>query len=136
MSDEVDRYTHGSIHWTELNSKDVAGAKAFYEAVFGWRWTTMPMPNDEGDYHVAMIGDHAVCGAFEMSGPAFAEIPEHWLTYFTVDDADASCAKIAEAGGAVMRPPFDVPGVGRIAIVRAPTGAVSGVMTPTPPAQS
>jgi hypothetical protein len=39
-------------------------------------------------------------------------------------------AALKEAGGSVMRDPFDVPEVGRIAIVADPGGAAQGWMTP------
>jgi hypothetical protein len=50
-----------------------------------------------------------------------------------VDDVDASCAKVQELGGRVLKPAFEVPGVGRIAIVRDPTGAALGIITPAAP---
>ncbi len=55
-------------------------------------------------------------------------MPEHWFTYIAVDDVDSRVAKVEAAGGMVIRPPFDVPGVGRIAIVKDKGGAVCGWM--------
>ena len=43
---------------------------------------------------------------------------------------DARLKAAIAAGGSAMREPFEVPGVGRIAIVKDPSGAVSGWMTP------
>ena len=34
------------------------------------------------------------------------------------------------AGGEIRRPPFDIPGIGRIAMIADPTGAALGLMTP------
>ena len=39
-------------------------------------------------------------------------------------------AQAVQQGGKIIRPPFDVEGVGRIAIVADPTGAMMGWMTP------
>jgi len=51
-----------------------------------------------------------------------------------VDDVDASVAKAKKAGGKLMRPIFDVPDVGRIAILMQPDGAGIAWMTPKPKA--
>ena len=52
------------------------------------------------------------------------------MTYLAVDDVDAETNKVTGMGGTVIREPFDVPGVGRIAIVMDPGKAVVGIMTP------
>lgn len=119
---------HGTFHWNELNTREPAKARDFYAQMLGW--TFDEMPDGDGIYLVAKVGDRMVGGIFEMKGKMFDGIPSHWLPYLAVDDVDASTARIADAGGEVIRPPWDVPGVGRVAIVRDPTGAVSGWMTP------
>ncbi|MCY4180590.1 MAG: VOC family protein [Litoreibacter sp.] len=121
---------HGTVHWTELNTHDVEKAKAYYETVCGWSFDSMPMP--EGMYHVGKIGDQMVAGIFDISSmPEMAELPSHWLTYLAVDDVDAAVAQTKAAGGQVYREPWEVEGVGRIAIVADPTGAGFGLMTPS-----
>lgn len=121
-------WSHGEFYWNELMTHDVARAKRFYPGLAGWRFDSMPMPN--GTYWVAMNGNEAVGGIFEMNGPDFAGAPEQWLPYVAVDDVD-SCVRSAEKSGAqVCRAPFDVPQVGRIAILRAPGGAMVGWITP------
>lgn len=122
---------HGDIHWSELNTTDVAAAKTFYEKSVGWTFIVMPVPG-EGDYHVAMKGETPVAGIFEMTGPEFAGVPPHWMTYIAVDDIDACCERVTAAGGTIIRPPFDVENVGRIAILKDNTGAAVGMMTPAP----
>jgi predicted enzyme related to lactoylglutathione lyase len=57
-------------------------------------------------------------------------MPEQWVPYLAVDRIDARYETALAAGATPMRPPFDVPGVGRIAILREPGGAVVGWMTP------
>lgn len=118
---------HGDIHWNELITNDAEAAKKFYADVMGWSYDSMPMP--DGTYHVCKRGDDMVGGLFEASAEMGGDDP-HWQTYFAVDDVDASIEKIRAAGGSVVRDPFDVPGVGRIAMVADPTGAVSGIMKP------
>jgi predicted enzyme related to lactoylglutathione lyase len=47
-----------------------------------------------------------------------------------VDDVDKRCAKAKEAGATILREPFDVEQVGRIAILKQPGGGVVGWITP------
>jgi predicted enzyme related to lactoylglutathione lyase len=54
------------------------------------------------------------------------------MSYLAVDDVDARVAKATAAGAKLMRPIFDVPNVGRIAILTEPGGAGVGWMTPVP----
>ncbi|WP_425106965.1 VOC family protein [Ancylobacter sp.] len=120
---------HGIFIWNELNSRDVPAAKAFYAATMGW--TFEPMPIEGGpDYWIIRQGEARIGGIFPLEGPEFDGIPEHWLPYIAVDDVDARCERALAAGGRVLRPPFDVAGVGRIAIVCDSQGAVAGWMTP------
>jgi predicted enzyme related to lactoylglutathione lyase len=49
--------------------------------------------------------------------------PTHWSTYIAVDNADETVAKITENGGSIRVPPFDAPGVGRMAMATDPSGA-------------
>jgi uncharacterized protein len=55
-------------------------------------------------------------------------VPPHWNIYFNVEDVDASVAKAEELGGKTVAPAFDVPGVGRMAMVSDPQGASFWVM--------
>lgn len=120
---------HGMVWWTELMTRDVAGARAYYEKVCGWTFETMPM--EEGDYHVANRGGVPTAGVMDMTGmPGLDDVPPHWFSYFAVDDVDAAVAETTALGGEIRRPPFDVPGIGRIAIVADSTGAAMGLMTP------
>ena len=119
---------HGSFHWNELMTRDVDAAKAFYGATLGWSYDAMAM--EDGTYWIALSAGAPVGGIMDMAGVSPPEVPPHWFAYVAVDDVDARVAKIADAGGEVLREPFDVPGVGRIAIVQDPTGAMLGWMTP------
>jgi predicted enzyme related to lactoylglutathione lyase len=121
---------HGTIAWSELNTFEPAKARAFYEAVLGWEFDEMPMPG--GVYMVARVGDEMVAGIFDMKLAGLPEkTPSHWLTYIAVDDVDARAKAVEAHGGQVMRAPWDVPGVGRIAIIRDGAGAGVGLMTPS-----
>ena len=125
------QWKHGDIHWTELMTSDAEGAKAFFKTVVGWTYVENPM-GPEMPYTVVMQGETPVCGIFQMTEEQEGE-PSSWVSYVAVDDVDATVAKVAEAGGGVLREPFDVPNVGRIAMIADPMGAVIGIMTPSQP---
>ena len=121
---------HGHFHWNELVTRDVEKAKKFYAGTVGWTFDAMPMP--DGTYWVAKMGDAFVGGLFPIAGPQWEGVPEHWMSYLAVDDVDARVEKAQSAVAKLMRPAFDIPGVGRIAILTEPGGAGVGWITPVP----
>ena len=132
MADDGDfqQTQHGHFHWNELMTRDVEGTMAFYTNALGWAWESMPMP--DGMYHCALVDGVMVGGLFDITGrPEFENVPASWMAYIAVDDVDARVAKAKEAGATIMGEPFDVPGVGRIAMVMQPDGAMIGWMTPS-----
>ena len=52
--------------------------------------------------------------------------------YVTVDDIDATVAKVKELGGNVIVPPTDIPKVGRFSVFADPQGAVISAITYVP----
>lgn len=69
-------------------------------------------------------------GIFPTNRPDFEGVPEGWMSYLAVDDVDARVKTAVAAGAQLMRPIFDVPNVGRIAILTEPGGAGIGWITP------
>ncbi len=121
---------HGHFHWNELMTWNREAAKSFYAETLGWSYEAFPMA-EGGDYAVCMMGGQPVGGMMEMKeGMGFEGIPDHWFAYITVDDIDTRLKKVQAAGGEVMRPAFDVPDVGRIAILKDKAGAAIGWITP------
>jgi predicted enzyme related to lactoylglutathione lyase len=120
--------SHGSFCWNELLTHDPARARKFYADTIGWSFDAMPM-QDGGTYWVAKSGDKMVGGIFELKGECEGAA-EGWMPYLAVDDVDKRVEKALAAGAALMRPLFDIPGIGRIAILREPGGAGIGWMTP------
>jgi uncharacterized protein len=121
---------HGTFYWNELMTRDVEGAKKFYAQTIGWSFDGMPTP-DGSTYWLAKINDEPVAGIFDISGAEYKQVPESWMAYLAVDDVDARVQKAVKAGAKLMKPAFDVPGVGRIAILMEPGGAGIGWMTPS-----
>jgi predicted enzyme related to lactoylglutathione lyase len=126
---------HGRFIWYELITPDMAGAKRFYGDLIGWTAADMPMPDGGGEpYSVLSAGANGVAGMMNLGAEMKAQgMPPNWTGYVCVDDCDAAAAKVTRLGGSVRRPPLDIPGIGRFAIVADPAGAVFAIMTPLPP---
>ena len=111
----------GGFVWYELITSDVDAARDFYAKVVGWTIEEAGMPGPK--YWLAKVGDRAVAGlmAFPPDEPT---PPVGWIGYLASDDVDAGAVRVTGAGGTIHRPPTDIPGVGRFAVVADPQGAV------------
>jgi uncharacterized protein len=105
----------GALCWNELQVRDSDAAKTFYPALFSWRVKESP------DYTEWHIGDQTVGGMIPSQAPG--EVPSYWLPYFAVEDCDRAAESAQSLGAQVFAPPFDVPHVGRMAVLADPQGA-------------
>jgi uncharacterized protein len=134
-------------NFSEINTRDIDAAKAYYGQLFGWNASEFEM---EG-MHFGMFGqpgygeflaqrdpelrerlsedgapegfEDAVTWLVPMSSEQFPpEVPPHWSVTFAIDDADAIAERAAELGGEVMVPPF-VAGPTRTVVLKDPQGA-------------
>lgn len=111
----------GEVCWRELRTKDLPAAREFYSKMFGWgleqsKVTDMP-------YQEIVLNGNSQGGMMSMDGDEWGDVPSHWANYIAVDSADETAAKITANGGSIRVPPFDAPGVGRMAMVADPSGA-------------
>jgi predicted enzyme related to lactoylglutathione lyase len=107
----------------ELLTRDPAGARAFYPAVFGWSVA----PSE----HYTQWGlDGQDFGGMLVMGENFPpEVPPHWLPYFSVADVDNTVERAVALGAQVVMPSYSMPGGRRIAVLRDAQGAAFGVYT-------
>ncbi len=112
--------SEGGFVWYELMTSDVEAAAAFYAKVVGWSMADSGMPGM--NYTLAKVGDRQVAGLMGFP-PDAGTSPITWFGYILVTDVDATAARVRQAGGTVHRPPNDIPGVGRFAVVADPQGA-------------
>ena len=124
--------SHGKVIWSELNTRTPVEATHFFKAVLGLSSVENPLPNG-GLYRTLMKGEEMVAGVLDISGPEFEGVSDAWLTYMGCDDVNVACDAVKAEGGTVMREPFDIPFVGRVAIISDPSGAVVALMTPSNP---
>jgi predicted enzyme related to lactoylglutathione lyase len=114
----------GTPVWNEVVTPDIARATLFYKDVLGVDWEEMPTDGD-GPYTCLMVDGRAVGGAMP---PPMDGVPPHWNVYFNVEDVDATVERATGLGGSVVAPPFDVAGVGRMAVLADPQGGMFNLM--------
>jgi predicted enzyme related to lactoylglutathione lyase len=115
-------HTHHTIDYVELNVSDLAAAKAFYGAAFGWQF------NDYGPSYAGIRssdGDDEVGGLNAEREPG----PGGPLVLLWSGDLDASGDAVTAAGGEITEGPYEYPG-GRRFHFRDPSGNVLGVYQP------
>lgn len=123
---------HGTFCWTEIASNDADKCTAFYNAVFGWEFKGGDADNPGMDYREFTTGgDRPVGGLYQINPAWFGDNPPppHFMTYVAVDDVDENTQLAKDLGATVIRGPMDIPGVGRIAIIQDPTGAMIATYT-------
>jgi predicted enzyme related to lactoylglutathione lyase len=125
---------HGSFCWTEIASEDADKCVAFYKEVFGWEFKSGDADgsNNGMDYReFCTCGDRPVGGLYQIDPKWFGDNPPppHFMSYVAVDDIDENTKLAAELGATIIRGPMDIPGVGRIAILQDPNGAMIATFT-------
>ncbi len=118
---------HGAISWFELMTTDVEAAKEFYADIFGWEYTKFEQ-DPSLQYHSVSKDGREFAGI--MKKPEHCgDVPPCWGGYVTVDDIDATVAKVAELGGNIIVPPTEIPQIGRFSVFADPQGAVISAIT-------
>jgi len=119
----------GVFIWYEHCTIDGDAAARFYSRVLGWRSREMKGPT--GSYTIVSGPNADVGGIMQLSAEACAAgARPAWVAYIGADDVDAVARKAKELGGSIKRPPEEIPGIGRFAVVADPGGAVFMTMTP------
>jgi len=127
---DMTSYPHGTFAWVDLATTDQAGAKAFYQSLFGWEANDLPIGEDM-TYTMFTLRDRNVAAVSQLSDELQSQgVPPHWSSYVSVTDADQTAAKAAELGGTLMVEPMDVFEEGRMAFIQDPTGAAVGLWQP------
>ena len=111
----------GAFCWADLSTPDQARAKTFYEGLFDWKLKA-GQGKESGYLHI-MNGENYI-GGVPPSGQGNGNAPPHWLLYFAVADVDATFQIAKDGNARVLLPPMDFEGVGRVAMLADPQGAV------------
>ena len=121
--------SHGTFCWNELMTRDVEGAKRFYNAVFGWEGETDP-GSGAAEFTLWKLDGRTIGGVSNMADRFPPELPPHWGVVFAVEDTDATTARARELGAVVQVEPTDIT-IGRYAVLADPQGAVFTVIALT-----
>lgn len=92
---------HEKINYIELPAHDMAATKAFFEAVFDWKFT------DYGPDYVS-FENAGIDGGFSKDRAVTPEAGA--LLVFYSAELEKTQAKIEKAGGAILKPIFLFPG--------------------------
>ena len=116
----------GAFTWSELNTRDLEGAVAFYGSVFGW---TFREGQVGGLPYVVCERDRTpVAGLQLMIGSGWPDdLPPHWQVYFAVTDCDVAADHALRLGGRLVHPPTTIPGA-RYAVLADPQGGVFAIL--------
>jgi len=97
-----------------IHVDDIVRARAFYEAVFGWRFEAWGPP----DFYLIHTGDEAspgVQGLMHKRGePRTGTGLNGFEPTFSVDDVDAIAAAVVAHGGGAPTPKYVIPTVGTL----------------------
>src|SRR5689334_3250718 len=104
--------------WYELVTSDVDAALAFYGRLLGWE--SQEFPGGDHRYVIISAKGKGVGGA--MALPEGMSQP-FWLGYIGTEDIETAVGKFSAAGGKLHRGPWDIPDVGRLALISDPQGA-------------
>ena len=112
--------TRHPIDYVEFPVRDVAEAKAFYAAAFGWAFT------DYGPGYAGIQGDGREMGGLAQADEVRTGGP---LVLLSSHDLEASLEAVEAAGGRVTEPIYSYPG-GRRFHVSDPSGNELAVYQP------
>lgn len=119
----------GTVCWADLSTPDPEKAKQFYSGLFGWKIAADG--NDPSGYQAIQNGAEFI-GGLPGKQNRDPQVPAHWLIYFFTSDVDAATKKASDLGGHALVGPQDIPGVGRMAVIKDPQGAVFALFQPLP----
>jgi predicted enzyme related to lactoylglutathione lyase len=109
----------------ELNTPDLSKAKAFYGALFGWKFED----NDMGP----SVGIYSTFKPDAGPGGGVVTMPDGkpgWLAYVGVENIQESTEKARSLGATIMMGPAAIPNIGSMTVLSDPTGCVIAMFQP------
>src|ERR1700756_1843259 len=82
---DAGRRLPGKFVWLELATENPASARAFYGAVFGWKFREVE--GAPASYTLVENESGKVAGLFKHARPASATVGARWLALISVPDA-------------------------------------------------
>jgi len=107
----------------EFSTKDIEESKKFYSDVFEWKIEDFPDMN-----YATFEAEGGTGGGFS---PVSDQTPSgSILVYINTPELDKTLEKIRAAGGTILLEGYDIPGVGRMATFKDPTGNTVALLQP------
>ena len=122
---------NGTFVWFELLTTEPLASVEFYQHVLGW--TSQRLAGVHG--HVMYASSEGPL-ASATTLPELAKqmgAPPFWTANVQIPSVDETCMRVKLLGGRVYHGPVDVAGIGRIAVIADPFGAVLNVFAPAKP---
>lgn len=119
-----------TLCWNELATDDADKARDFYANLFDW---SVEVEEFGPTVYTTFSNAGRPNGGMLQMNEEWEGIPPNWMTYFAVEDCDASAEKAKKLGGTLTVPPTDIPPVGRFAVIQDPQGAVFSIIKMTNP---
>lgn len=117
------------VHF-EIPADDVERAKQFYGSIFGWQLQDMPemgytivQTTDVDEQTQLPTAPGAINGGM-MQRTADTPVP---VLTIDVDSVDDALKQVESAGGSVVRPRTEIPGLGTFAYFKDPEGNTLGL---------
>ncbi len=123
MSFVTENQPDGTPTWIDLGIPDLERAMGFYGALFGWEFQIGPP--EAMRYTQCLLRGRRVAALAQNPDPGATAF--WWNMYLATADCDGTAKRVADAGGSVVVAPMDIPGQGRMAIVKDPVGAQFGL---------
>lgn len=114
----------GEFCWEMLATRNAEAAKAFYGKVLGWKAKAFV---GAADVLVFVTEDGADAASMCV---AVAGTQPHWMSYVAVEKVSTALELARELGGKVIEDKTNVPGMGTVAVIQDPAGAVLGLFEP------
>lgn len=127
---ERNEYTPGTFCWIELATTNAGVAKKFYTGLFGWTYNDIPA-GDDMVYSMAQLKNLDAGALCQIDEDMKAQgVVPHWLSYVSVTSSDETAKKAKTLGATVVKEPFDVFDVGRMAVLQDPARAFFAIWQP------
>lgn len=123
-SDSVKPDDGGYPCWVDLSTPDLAAARDFYGALFGWSFEVLD--DDQTGYAIALKDGVPAAGLVEQPEVGFA----YWGLYLSVPDVASAIRAGSDAGGRCLWGPQQVGPLARVATVADPAGVSVGLWEP------
>ena len=115
-----------TLCWAENMTNDLEKSKAFYQGLFNWTTSEMPL-GENGVYHLLGNTPETWCCGMMQITPEMGATPPNWLAYFQVEDLAATIGTASGLGAETVVTTTTIAGGGQFAVIRDPQGAFLGL---------